>query len=350
MLYCFYIIFRYTFAYSIKKKTMGNNTSSEGKGSKLTVVQRQLIQIILESCEPSLKAAFWAVLKNADNEDVFSYVRSLLAEQQENHRPHPGQPLTPDQQQRILRNKRKAKAIREQNLKRQHYVEFIDQNRQRHQQYANGFIPPHNSPTPPPPIVQVQSPSEHKEEKNIMKPTNVQRKSPPEHKANQIQTTIPATRPFAVTPHKDKAKQSIQTTIPATRPFAVTPAKSSSPMTNPYNTRSTSKRVEEENDYALAKALEEEDDIAAVDHLNNFEAAKALQSLCARATSVHQVVEHQGRGSAHAHQLIVVETVESDSDDNVDVDVGDGTQDKRPGKSAEDGDYGPGFDENGYEV
>ena len=99
-----------------------------------------------------------------------------------------------------------------------------------------------------------------------------------------------------------------QTTIPATRPFAVTPTKRATPAKNPYITRSQpkAKRREEMNDFALAKAIEEEEDVAAVNILENFEAAQALQSLYATATNVHVVQEHQARASVHTHQLTML--------------------------------------------
>ena len=305
---------------------MGNNISSRTKGTQpnLSPIQRQLIEVLLSSVDPCLKDALWAVLKNTDGREAIQYLASLLANQNQNQ--NQNQPLTPEDHKRMQRNKAKALAIRTENLKRRHFVRHLEENRRLYKESTSSSTNA-NTHTPPPPAVNTgaggqyalgftpqPSPSQHVQ--NL--------KDPPEKKAMK------------------------QTTIPATRPFAVTPTKRATPAKNPYITRSQpkAKRREEMNDFALAKAIEEEEDVAAVNILENFEAAQALQSLYATATNVHVVQEHQARGSVHTHQLINVETVEADSDDDQD----DEEKDAPPLKSAWDGDYGEGFDENGYAV
>ena len=301
---------------------MGNNISSrtKAKGTQpnLSPIQRQLIEVLLSSVDPCLKDALWAVLKNTDGREAIQYLASLLANQ--------NQPLTPEDHKRMQRNKAKALAIRTENLKRRHFVRHLEENRRLYKESTSSSTNA-NTHTPHHPAVNTgaggqyalgftpqPSPSQHVQ--NL--------KDPPEKKAMK------------------------QTTIPATRPFAVTPTKRATPAKNPYITRSQpkAKRCEEMNDFALAKAIDEEEDVAAVNILENFEAAQALQSLYATATNVHVVQEQQARGSVHTHQLLNVETVEADSDDDQD----DEEKDAPPLKSAWDGDYGEGFDENGHAV
>ena len=301
---------------------MGNNISSRTKGTQpnLSPIQRQLIEVLLSSVDPCLKDALWAVLKNTDGREAIQYLASLLANQNQNQ----NQPLTPEDHKRMQRNRARALAIRTSNLKHLHYVQHREHNRRLHEESTSSSTNANNH-TPPAPntgaggpfaIGFTPHPSPSQQVQNL--------KDPPEKKAMK------------------------QTTIPATRPFAVTPTKRATPARNPYITRSQPKaeRREEMNDFALAKAIEEEEDVAAVNILENFEAAQALQSLYATATNVHVVQEQQARGSVHTHQLINVETVEADSDDDQD----DEEKDAPPLKSAWDGDYGEGFDENGYAV
>ena len=305
---------------------MGNNISTRTKGrqSNLSPIQRQLIEVLLSSVDPCLKDALWAVLKNTDGRAAIEYLASLLANPNPNQ--NQNQPLTPEDQKRIQRNKARALAIRTSNLKHLHYVQHVEHNRRLHEESTSSSTNANNH-TPPPPATNTGAggpfasgftphPSPSQQAQNL--------KDPPEKKAMK------------------------QTTIPATRPFAVTPTKRATPARNPYITRSQPKaeRREEMNDFALAKAIEEEEDVAAVNILENFEAAQALQSLYATATNVHVVQEHQSRGSVHTHQLLNVETVEADSDDDQD----DEEKDAPPLKSAWDGDYGEGFDENGHAV
>ena len=179
---------------------MGNNISSRTKGTQpnLSPIQRQLIEVLLSSVDPCLKDALWAVLKNTDGREAIQYLASLLANQNQNQ--NQNQPLTPEDHKRMQRNKAKALAIRTENLKRRHFVQYVEQNRRLIQESTSSST---NANTPPPPpavnsgaggqyalgFTPQPSPSQHVQ--NL--------KDPPEKKAMK-QTTIPATRPFAVTP------------------------------------------------------------------------------------------------------------------------------------------------------